>query len=325
MQLQAETWQVAVSGATGLVGRALVAALTEAGHTVRPLVRRAARPGEIAWDPEAGTVDTAALAGVDVVFHLAGESIAGGRWTPERKRAIRESRERGTRVLAEALAGMERPPRVLVSASAIGFYGDRDDTEVDEASPMGHDFLAAVCAAWEAATAPAAAAGLRVVRVRIGVVLDATGGALGQMLLPFRLGLGGVLGSGRQWMSWVTLDDLVRILYFAALHPEARGALNATAPTPVTNAAFTRTLGRVLGRPAVLPVPALAVRLLFGELGDALLLHGARVLPGQLGRLGFRFQNPLLEDALRHVLAPSEDSHAAAPLLSLGSLVHRGP
>ena len=293
-----------VSGASGLVGGALVAALEVAGVRVVRLVRRRPAPGEsdVGWDPASGTIDARGLEGADAVVHLAGESIAAGRWTPARKDAIRRSRVDGTRLLAETLARLSRPPGVLVSASAVGYYGSRGDEALTEASAPGTGFLADVCRAWEAAAQPARDAGIRVVTPRIGMVLAARGGALARMLPPFRLGLGGVVGSGRQYMSWIALDDLVGAIRHVIGDGDVAGAVNAVAPLPVTNREFTRTLGRVLGRPTLAPLPAPVVRLLFGEMGEALLLDGARALPARLQAAGFRFRHPGLEAALRSVL-----------------------
>jgi uncharacterized protein (TIGR01777 family) len=298
---------IAISGASGLIGTALTAFLTTGGHTVSKLVRREARgPREIRWDPDAGTVDTAALEGVDAVIHLAGENVGGGRWTEARKTAILESRVRGTRALAEAIGRLEKKPAVFISASATGIYGDAhvgpDAPTAAESSPLGSGFLADVCRAWEAAADPARAAGIRVVHPRIGIVLDPRGGALEKLLTPFRMGAGGRVGSGRQWMSWIALEDVLGALHHIVLHPELRGPVNVVAPHPVTNADFTRTLGHVLGRPTIAPVPALAVRALFGEMGDALLLASQRVYPRRLLESGFEFAFPDLEGALRHTL-----------------------
>lgn len=293
---------VAITGASGLVGRALVASLETAGHRITRLVRRApATASEVRWDPEAGT-DLTDLGAVDAIVHLAGESIAGGRWTARRKEAIRASRVRGTASLTAALARMSRPPRVVISASAVGIYGDRNDELLTEAAASGTGFLADVGREWEGATGPAEAAGIRVVHTRFGIVLSRDGGALGKMLTPFRLGLGGRLGSGRQWMSWVALDDVVGGIEHALRTDALRGPVNVTAPTPVTNAEFTATLARVLHRPAVIPVPATALRLVLGELADAALLTGQRVIPAALLASGYRFHFPTLASALQHLL-----------------------
>jgi uncharacterized protein (TIGR01777 family) len=296
-----------VSGASGLVGRNLVAFLESGGHRVQQLVRRPPRPGtdEVRWDPSTGEIDAGALEGADVAVHLAGESIASGRWTPARKAAIEESRVTGTHLLAATLGRLKRPPGVLLSASAIGYYGAREEP-VAEHSPPGSGFLADVCQAWEAATGPASDAGLRVVHLRLGIVLSAAGGALARMLPPFRLGLGGVVGSGRQAMSWVALDDVVGAIHHLAFADAVAGPVNLVAPDSVTNAEFTRTLGRVLHRPTLLPLPAPAVRLAFGEMGQALLLEGARVEPARLAGAGFRFLHPELEGALRAELGAYE-------------------
>jgi uncharacterized protein (TIGR01777 family) len=267
---------VAVSGAGGLVGRALVARLVAEGRRIRRLVRRdSSTADEILWDPVGGTIEAHKLERIDAVVHLAGENIAGARWTEKQRRRIRESRVRGTRLIAETLARLERPPRVLVSASAIGFYGDRGHEPLDETSPPGSGFLAEVCQEWEAAAAPAAEAGLRLVLPRIGIVLSREGGALVKMLPVFRLGLGGRVGDGRQYMSWITLDDLVAAIDHALLDPELQGPVNVVAPAPATNAELTRALGAVLGRPTLVPVPAPAIGLLMGEMGRELLLAGA--------------------------------------------------
>lgn len=296
---------IAVSGSTGLVGAALVAALEADGHLVRRLVRRPVREKEheIQWDPAAGTIDAAELARVDGVVHLAGESIAGSRWTEAVKLRIRDSRVLGTRLLCQTIAGQSTKPAVLVSASAIGFYGCRGDEPLNESSPAGSGFLADVCQRWEAETRVAREAGVRVVNLRIGVVLDRAGGALAQMLTPFKLGLGGVLGGGRQYFSWIILDDLVRAIRFALENATLSGPVNAVAPEPVTNRVFTKTLGRVLGRPTVFSMPAFAARLAFGEMADEMLLGGARVVPQALLAAGFQFHFPQLEPALRRALA----------------------
>ncbi|OLC17427.1 MAG: TIGR01777 family protein [Candidatus Rokubacteria bacterium 13_1_20CM_2_69_58] len=303
----ARAWTVAVTGASGLVGSALVTGLTSAGHRVVRVVRGAgAAPvagQRIArWDPESGALEPPALAGADAVVHLAGESVAGGRWTEAKKRRIRSSRVDVTRRLAEALLRLERPPRLLVSASAVGYYGDRGSEILREDSAPGPGFLAEVCREWEAATDPAARAGIRVVRLRIGMVLSRRGGALGAMLTPFRLGAGGPVGSGVQWVSWIAIDDLVGAILHALATESLAGPVNAVAPEPVTNRELARTLGRVLRRPALLPLPAVAARLLFGQMADELLLASARVEPARLRATGFTFRHARLEDALRHEL-----------------------
>lgn len=298
---------VAVTGSTGLVGGALAPRLAAGGHRVVRLVRStttALLPGEraVSWDPDAGAIDSTGLVGVDAVVHLAGESIASGRWTEARKRRIRASRVGSTRLLAEALARLARPPRVLVAASATGYYGDRGDLVLREDSAPGSGFLAGVCREWEAAAEPAARRGIRVVHLRIGLVLSRDGGALAALLTPFRLGAGGPVGSGAQWWSWITLDDLLgAILHALATEPLA-GPVNAVAPNPVTNREFAKTLGRVLRRPALLPLPAFAARLVLGEMAGALLLASARVVPARLQATGYAFREPALEGALRREL-----------------------
>jgi len=287
-----------------MIGSALATSLAASGHRVVRLVRGGARGAapEVSWDPAAGVVDAASLEGLDAVIHLAGENIGAKRWTAARKAAIRDSRSRGTRLLCETLARLDRPPKVLLCASAVGYYGDRGDETLDESAPRGVGFLAEVCGAWEAATEPAARRGIRVALLRFGVVLSASGGALPRMLVPFRLGLGGRVGSGRQWMSWVTLDDAVAAIRFALLESALERAVNVVAPEPVTNRTFTRILGRVLGRPALLPAPGFALRLALGEMAGELLLASQRVRPARLLEAGFEFRHADLEGALRHEL-----------------------
>jgi uncharacterized protein len=294
---------VAVTGAGGLVGSALVSSLRASGHRVIPLVRRAPRAGEdaLGWDPSSGSITPAAPA-LDAVIHLAGESIMGLRWTAAKKQHIRESRTTATRLLVQTLVRLPKPPAVLISASAIGYYGTRGDEVLTEDSRPGTGFLADVAREWEAATAAAIAHGVRVVNPRIGVVLSTRGGALAKMLTPFRLGVGGVVGGGTQWMSWIALEDVVGAIQHALATEALRGPVNAVAPGPVTNADFTRTLGRVLGRPALVPLPAFAARLAMGEMADALLLASQRVVPARLQASGYAFRHPSLEDALRSEL-----------------------
>jgi len=299
---QGEPMRIAVTGSSGLIGSALTPFLTTGGHEVRRLVRRPPRArDELRWDPRGG-VDPSALEGVSAVVHLAGESIGEGRWTRRSKARIKESRVAGTRLLSEGLARMTRPPEVLVCASAIGYYGDRGDETLTENSPAGEGFLAELCRAWEAAALPAREAGIRIVHLRLGVILDPRGGALARMLTPFRLGVGGRVGSGRQWMSWVSLEDAVDAFHHALGRRDMSGVYNVVAPAPVRNAELTRVLARVLGRPALAPVPAFAARLAFGEMAEALLLASARVSPERLEQTGFSFRHPDLEGALRHVL-----------------------
>lgn len=297
--------KVLLSGSTGLVGTALARVLTADRHDVGTLSRRGGGPGHVYWAPERGMLDEQALSAFepDAVVHLAGESIAAGRWTPQRKAAIRESRIAGTALLAGALASMRQPPKVLVSASAVGYYGDRHGEAIDEGSRPGQGFLAETCRAWEGATSKAAERGVRVVLMRTGMVLAAHGGALARMLPLFRLGMGGRLGDGRQYVSWIALPDLVASIRHVLMHEGISGPVNATAPFPATNAEFTRALGHALSRPAFLPVPAGVLRLVLGEMADALLLSGARVLPRRLEESGFTFRYPQLEPALKAVLA----------------------
>jgi uncharacterized protein (TIGR01777 family) len=300
--------RVAVSGSGGLIGAEVVSALSAAGSEVVRLVRRDPAPGEAAvrWDPGKGIADPAGLSGLDAVVHLAGENIAAGRWNAARKAAIRESRVEGTRLLCDALAALPVPPKTLVCASAIGYYGDRGDELLTEESPVGTGFLAAVCREWEAATRPAHRTGIRVVTLRIGMVLTPKGGALSRMLLPVRAGFGGVLGNGRQYVSWIALDDLPGIVLHVLANADLRGPVNAVAPRPVTNREFTEALGRVLSRPTPLPVPAFALRIAVGEMADALLLASTRVVPRRLEETGYRFRFPELHGALRHLLGKPE-------------------
>ncbi len=299
---------VAVSGATGLVGSAVVAALGRSGYRVKRLVRRPPRDPaqEIFWSVTDKQIDEAALAGVEAVVHLAGENISEGRWTDAKKRRIRDSRVEGTRLLAEAIARLKVPPRVFASASAIGYYGNRGDAVMDESSALGEGFLAEVCRDWEAATQPARDAGVRVANLRIGVVISREGGPLARMLPPFKLGLGGVIGSGAQYLSWIDLEDLVAAILHVLATESLSGPVNLVAPQPVTNREFTKALGKMLYRPTVLPLPAFAARLAFGEVADELLLSSTRVEPRRLLETGFQFRYPSLESALRHMLARRE-------------------
>jgi uncharacterized protein (TIGR01777 family) len=295
--------RVAVTGASGLIGKAVVERLRREGHDVARLVRDPARAaaGDVVWDPEAGTIDAAALEGVDAAVHLAGENV-GTRWTEEKKRRIRESRVKGTRLLAQTLARLAKRPRVLVQASATGIYGDRGDETVTEASAPGTGFLADVGKDWEGASGFADEAGIRVVKLRIGVVLAKNGGALEQLLLPFRMGVGGRIGSGRQWMPWISLDDVVEVV-MRALHDERlRGPVNAVAGS-VRNADFTEALGRALHRPTLIPVPAFGIRALFGQMADEALLAGQNVEPARLREIGHAFHHPTLDAALAAALA----------------------
>jgi uncharacterized protein (TIGR01777 family) len=296
--------KILVSGSHGLVGSALIKSLTTAGHEVVRLVRRERAFGspEIEWHPNQGRIDAEHLEGLDAVVHLAGESIASGRWTSDKKRAIRESRTKGTLLLSQSLAGLSRPPGVFVSASAIGYYGNRGDELLTEKRAPGDDFLAGVCIDWEKATGPAVEKGIRTVVTRFGIILDANGGALEKMLTPFRMGIGGRIGTGKQWMSWIALEDVVNALRFVIDDGAINGPVNFVAPNPVTNAEFTKTLGRVLSRPTLIPIPAFGIRLAFGEMADALLLSSQRVEPSVLQNRGYLFKWPALEPALKHLL-----------------------
>lgn len=294
--------KVLVTGASGLIGSALLCTLREAGDEPVALVRRAPQPGEIRWDP-AGAIDSSSFSSADAVVHLAGENIAAGRWTPDFKSRILNSRVQGTQTIAASIVRANPRPRVLVSASANGIYGDTGDRIVTEAEPAGRTFLAEVCRQWENATRPASEAGVRVVLLRTGMVLSGKGGALPRMLTPFRLGLGGRVGDGRQWTSWITVDDLVSLILHALQNEGMRGPVNAVAPNPVTNAEFTRALGSVLHRPTVFPLPAFAVRAVFGEMGEELLLASNRAVPQAVLDGGFQFRYPEIKDALEHVLA----------------------
>jgi uncharacterized protein (TIGR01777 family) len=281
--------KILVSGSHGLVGTALINSLTPDGHEIVRLVRN-------------NPLEATSLEGLDAVVHLAGESIASSRWSDEKKRAIRESRTKGTALLSDALARLSRPPAVLVSASAIGYYGSRGDELLIENSAPGDDFLANVCVEWENATRPALEKGIRTVHARFGVILDKHGGALAKMLTPFRMGVGGRIGNGKQWMSWIAIDDVVSGLKFVISDQTTSGPVNFVAPNPVTNAEFTKTLGRVLSKPTLFPMPEFGVRLAFGEMGEALLLGSQRVKPAVLQQSGFSFAYPSLESALRHLL-----------------------
>jgi uncharacterized protein (TIGR01777 family) len=293
---------IAVTGSGGLVGSALLPFLASAGHTMMRLVRGSPSGDDVFWNPAEGVRDLSRLEGVEAVVHLAGENIAAGRWTPRRKEEIRRSRVEGTRRLSQSLASLSRPPGVLVSASAVGFYGDRGDEILTEESRPGSDFLARVCQEWEAATEPASRAGIRVVHLRFGMILSPAGGALKKMLVPFKLGVGGRIGSRAQHVSWIGIDDAVGAIDHAIGVETLGGPVNAVTPAPVTNAQFTRVLGRVVARPAIFPLPGFAARLVFGEMADALLLASTRVMPTRLQASGYRFQYPELESALRHLL-----------------------
>jgi uncharacterized protein (TIGR01777 family) len=299
--------QVAVSGASGLIGRALVARLRAGGARVRRLVRppRPLGEGDLRWDPSSGALAGPGAEALDALVHLAGESVAGGRWTSRRKRELRDSRVGPTRALCETLARAPRPPALLIAASAVGYYGDRGEEIVDERSGPGRGFLAELCVDWEQSTRPAREAGIRVVHLRTGIVLAAEGGALPRLRMPFQLGLGGPVGSGRQYVSWVALEDAVGAIEHVLRHPTLEGPVNLVSPDPVRNAEFARALGRVLGRSAERRLPEVAVRLLLGEMGVELLLFGARVRPARLTGSGYAFAQPELEGALRAALGRS--------------------
>jgi hypothetical protein len=295
--------KILITGSHGLVGTALIKSLEPEGHEIFRLVRYAPHsPTEIEWSPERYSIALARLEGFDAVVHLAGEPIAEGRWTEEKKRKIRESRVKGTRLLGDALANLSSPPKTFLCASAIGYYGDRGDELLTETSAPGNDFLANVCVEWEKATALAAEKGIRVVNTRFGIILSQDGGALKKMLPPFRMGIGGQIGNGKQWMSWIALDDVVGAIKFALEHLLLRGPINFVAPYPVRNAEFTKILGRVLSRPTLFPIPAFGVRLMFGEMADALLLSSQRVEPERLKQAAYQFRYPSLEAAFRRSL-----------------------
>ena len=296
--------KILISGSHGLVGKALIDALEADGHEIYRLVRHAPdSKKEIEWSPERYSIAISMIEGFDAVYHLAGESIASGRWNEEKKRKIRESRTKGTKLLADALANLHRPPKTLISASAIGYYGNRGDEVLTEASAPGNDFLAGVCVEWENATEHATTMGIRVVNTRFGIILDREGGALAKMLTPFRMGIGGRIGDGKQWMSWILLADVVGALQLALKDETVSGPVNFVAPNPVTNAEFTTTLGRVLSRPTFFPIPEFGARLAFGEMADALLLSSQRVQPQVLQDRGYQYEHADLTGALRHALA----------------------
>ena len=291
-----------LTGASGLIGSALASDLSNRGHDVVRLVRSEPGSEALLWDPEAGTLESSGLEGLDWAVHLAGENIASKRWDEEQKGKIRDSRVHGTRLLSETLSRLTNPPQVLVSASAIGYYGDRGNEVMNEESESGSGFLSEVSREWESAAEPATRHGIRVVNLRFGVVLSPSGGALAKMLFPFRMGLGGVIGDGGQYMSWISLDDAVGSICHALAEPTIKGPVNVVSPNPVTNREYTKTLGRVLTRPTLFPMPAFAARLAFGEMADALLLASTRVDPARLRETGYEFRHPEIEPALRYLL-----------------------
>jgi uncharacterized protein (TIGR01777 family) len=295
--------KVLIAGASGLVGSALIPAIEAEGATVTRLVRTSAGAGEIEWHPNNDRINAPALEGFDAIINLAGENIAAGRWTDEQKRKIHDSRVNGSHLISETIAKLKKKPKVFLCASATGIYGDRDDEALDEESDSGGGFLAGVCREWEQATEPAAAAGIRTVNLRFGPILAREGGMLAKLLTPFKMGMGGKVGSGKQYISWVAIEDVVNAIMLALKDESVRGPLNIVSPNPVTNEIFTKTLGHVLGRPTALAMPAFAVRLAFGEMADEMLLASQRVIPKKLNDLGYEFQQPELEGALKKHLA----------------------
>ena len=293
--------KILISGSSGLIGTAATTALKSDGHNVVHLVRpgKTTNPGDIQWDPMRATVDVAGLEGIDVVIHLSGAGIADGRWTEERKQLLRSSRIDTTRVLVDSLSRLKQKPRLLIVASAIGYYGSRGDEILTESSTTGTDFLALVCRDWEAEASRAAERGIRTVMLRFGVVLSGKGGALPKMLPPFKLGVGGRLGSGQQWMSWIAIEDVVGIFRHTIANEQVSGPVNVVAPNPVRNEEFTRLLAGMLHRPAIFPAPAFVLRLAMGEMADAVLLSSDRVKPEQMLAAGYKFRFEILEPALR--------------------------
>lgn len=295
--------KVLVTGATGLVGSVLVPFLTSGGHEVLRLTRSEPKEAnDVTWNPNTGEIPKARLEGLDAVVHLAGENIAGSRWTSRVKERLRRSRVATTRMLCETLGALQRRPKTLICASAIGYYGNRGAEILTESAGPGHGYLAEMCRDWEASCEPARAQGMRVVNLRIGVVLSPKGGGLAKMLTPFKMGVGGVIGSGRQYWSWIAIDDVAGVIGYCLSNSQISGPINTTAPTPVTNREFTKTLGTVLERPTIIPMPAFMAKIALGEMANDLLLASARVMPYRLSEIGYKFQYPILEPALRHVL-----------------------
>lgn len=292
--------KILITGASGLVGKELQKSFAEKGYEMLLASRSEPKDDKhIQWTIEEGFAEPERLEGIDVVVHLAGENVSGGiRWTDEKKKAIRDSRVLGTRNVVDAISKLKKKPHTFIASSAIGFYGERGDEEVTESSAAGDNFLAGVCKEWEAESRRAEDAGIRTVLLRTGIVLSKDGGALGTMLTPFKLGVGGVVGSGKQWMSWISMDDEIAIINFAIENENIRGAVNAVAPNPVTNEEFTKTLGEVLYRPTFIPLPEFAVSMIFGEMGDALLLASTKVMPKRLEDAGFEFKHPNLKEAI---------------------------
>ena len=295
--------KILITGASGLVGSALVPALKSDGHEIISLVRSAPkRESEVQWEPEREVKGAAKLEGIGAAVHLAGENLGDGRWTEEKKRRIRDSRVVGTRVLCNALLKLDRPPQTLISSSAIGFYGNRGSETLIEESSVGDDFLAKICDEWERATDPLKEKGVRVTHARFGIILSNKGGALAKMLTPFKLGIGGKLGDGKQYMSWIAIDDIVSAVRYILKNENLSGPLNLTAPNPVTNKEFTEALGKTLSRPTFLGVPEFALKIMFGEMAENTILSSARVLPKRLQDAGYKFLFPTLETALKHLL-----------------------
>ena len=294
---------ILVSGSSGLVGSALIPELSSDGHSVIRLLRKTPESSrDVYWDPEGGALDKAHVEGLDAVIHLAGDSIAEGRWNAAKKISIRDSRVKPTRLLAETLAGLSKPPKVFIVASASGYYGDRGDEVLGEQSEPGAMFLSRICREWEEATNPASEAGIRVVNLRFGVILSTKGGGLAKMLLPFKMGVGGRIGSGNQYWSWIAIEDVVGVINHAIRTDALQGPVNVSTPNPVSNKEFTKTLGKILKRPALFPMPTFAARAAFGEMADELLLCSFRMEPAKLIATGYVFLFPDLESALRHLL-----------------------